>query len=111
MDAIVRTVRGEPSCVLDAAISLHPNLQFTLLETNSEGNFLFLDLNINLSRDRRVTSNWYQKPTDTGTILNYRSCATPQNKRSGIQGTVHRVFRSTSNWEQFDKAMETNRPQ
>ena len=98
VDAIVRTVRGEPSCVLDAAISLHPNLQLTLLETNSEG-------------DRRVTSNWYQKPTDTGTILNYRSCATTQNKRSGIQGTVHRVFRSTSNWEQFDKAMETNRPQ
>ena len=25
---IVRTVKGEPICVLDAANSLHPNLQF-----------------------------------------------------------------------------------
>ena len=37
VDDIVRTVRGEPSCLLDAANSLHPNLQFTLEKTNSEG--------------------------------------------------------------------------
>ena len=111
VDDIVRTVRGEPSCILDAANSLHPNLQFTLEKTNSEGNLPFLDLNINISQDRRVTCSWYQKPTDTGTILNYRSCAPTQYKRSVIQGTVHRVFRSTSSWEQFDKAMETNRAQ
>ena len=103
-----RTVRGEPSCLLDAPNSLHPNLQFTLEKTNSEGNLPFLDLNINVSQGRRVTCRWYQKPTDTGTILNYRSCAPTQCKRSVIQGTVHRVFRSTSSWEQFDKAMETN---
>ena len=42
VDDIVRTV----SYVLDAANSLHPNLQFTLEETNSEGNLPFLDLNI-----------------------------------------------------------------
>ena len=48
VDDIVRTVRGEPSCLLDAANSLHPNLQFTLEETNSEGNLPFLDLNINV---------------------------------------------------------------
>ena len=100
-----------PSCLLDAANSLHPNLQFTLEKTNSEGNLPFLDLNINGSQGRRVSCSWYQKPTDTGTILNYRSCAPTQYKRSVIQGTVHRVFRCTSSWEQFDKAMETNRAQ
>ena len=42
VDDIVRTV----SYVLDAANSLHPNLQFTLEETNSEGNLSFPDLNI-----------------------------------------------------------------
>ena len=73
VDDIVRTVRGEPSCVLDAVISLHPNLHFTLEETNSEVNLPFLDLNIIVSQDRGVTCNWYQKPTDTGTIVNYRS--------------------------------------
>ena len=45
VDDIVRTVRGEPTCLLDAANSLHPNLQFTLEKTNSEGNLPFLDLN------------------------------------------------------------------
>ena len=114
VDDIVRKVRGEPSCLLDATNSLHRNLQFTLEKTNSEGNLPFLDLNINVSQGRRVwyqTCNWYQKPTDTGTILNYRSCAPTQYKRSVIQGTVHRVFRSRSSWDQFDKAMETNRAQ
>ena len=60
---------------------------------------------------RRIGGNLQlvSKPTDTGTILNYRSCAPNQYKRSVIQGTVHRVFRSKSNREQFDKAIETNR--
>ena len=83
------TVRVEPSCVLDAAKSLHPNLQFTLEEINSEGNLPFPDLNTNVSQDRGVTCNWHQKSTDTGTILNYRSCAPSQFKRSVIQSLVH----------------------
>ena len=41
VDDIVRTVRREPSCLLDAANSLHPNLQFILEETNWEGNLPF----------------------------------------------------------------------
>ena len=108
VDDIVRTVRREPSCLLDAANSLHSNLQFTLEKPNLEGNSPYLDLNINVSQGTRVTCRWYQKPTDTGTILTYRSYALTQYKRSVIQGTVPRVFRSTSSWEQLDKAMETN---
>ena len=34
VDVMVRTLRGEPSCALGAAHSLHPNLQFTLEKTN-----------------------------------------------------------------------------
>ena len=111
VDDIVRPVRGEPSCVLGAANSLHPNLQFILEETNSGGNLPSLEMNIKVSQDRSVTCNWYQKPTDTGSILNYRSCAPTQYKRSVIHGTLLRVFRSTSNWQQFNKAMDTISPQ
>ena len=57
MDNIVRTVRGEPSCLLDDANSLHPNLQFTLEETNSQGNLPFVDLNINVSQVRGAARN------------------------------------------------------
>ena len=70
VDDIVKTVKGEPCCVLDAANSLLSNLQFNLEETISEGNSAFLDLNINVSQDRVVTFTWYQKSTDTGNIRN-----------------------------------------
>ena len=103
--------QSEGSRVVFSMPPIHPNLQFTLEETNSEGNLPFLDLNINVSQGRGVTCSWYQKPTDTRTILNHTSCAPTQYKRNVIQGTVHRVFRSTSSWEKFDKAMETNRVQ
>ena len=108
VDDIVRTVKGEAICVLDAAISLHPNLQFTLEETNSKGNLPFPDLNTNVSQDRGVTCNWYRA---TGTILKDRSSAPTQYKLSVIQGSVQIVFRSTFNWEQFVKALETIRAQ
>ena len=61
-------------------------------KTNWEDNLPFLDFNMNVSQDRGVTCSWYQKPTNTGTILNYRSCAPIQYERSVIQGTVPRVF-------------------
>ena len=48
------------------------------------------------------------KATDTGTILNYRSCAPLQHKKSIIQGTIHRLFRATSNWEAFQEALTKN---
>ena len=53
-----------------------------------------------------VTSGWYQKLTDTGTILKIRGCAPLQYKRNVIEGTVRRVFKSTSTWENIDRALE-----
>ena len=34
-----------------------------------------------------------------------------QYKRNVIEGTLHRVFRSISTWENFDQALEKNRKQ
>ena len=53
-----------------------------------------------------VTSGWYQKPTETGTILKIRGCAPLQYKRNVIEGTDRRVFKSTSTWENIDLALE-----
>ena len=50
----IRTVRGEPSCLLDAANSLHSR-ENTLEKTTSEGNLPFLDLNINVSQGMWMT--------------------------------------------------------
>ena len=98
VDDIVRTVRGETKQLLDEVNNLHPNLQFAL-ETTDDINILpFPDSSINVQPEGKIFCTWYQKPSDTGTILNYRSCAPLQHKKSIIQGTIRRLFRAASNW-------------
>ena len=111
VDDIVRTVKSDPGLFLEAANQLHPNLQFTIEELDNNGNLALLDLNVIVDSGKKVTSGQYQKPTDTSTILNFRGCAPLQYKRNVIEGTVHRVFRSTSTRENFDQALEKNRKQ
>ena len=101
-------MKGDPEKMLWAANLLHPNILFTIETPNTKGNLAFLDLQYSIDKSRKISSGWYQKPTDTGTILNFRSCAPLQYKRSVIEGTVHWVFRSTSTWEEYDKAMKIN---
>ena len=86
VDDIVCTVKGIPLDYVEYANSLHQNLQFTLETPNGSGDLAFLDLNINLNKDRKISCHWYQKSTDTGIILNFRSCAQLQHKRNVIQG-------------------------
>ena len=82
----------------------------TLEKVRMEGNLAFLDVNVNESSKSIITCHWYQKPTDTGIILNFRSCALLQHKKKNvIQRTVHRVFNGTSNWLSFDQALEENK--
>ena len=57
MDDIVRTVKGEPGVVLEAANKLHPNLQLTKEELNSNGDLAFLDLNINVDARKNVVGS------------------------------------------------------
>ena len=68
----------------------------------------FVDMSINVQPEGNIFCPWYQKPSDTGTILNYRSCAPLQHKKSIIQGTIHHLFRATSNWEAFHEALTKN---
>ena len=77
VDDIMRTVKDDPEKVLRAANLLYPNLQFTIETTNTNGNLAFLDLKVSIDESRKIECGWYQKPTDTGTILNFRSCASP----------------------------------
>ena len=53
-----------------------------------------------------ITCKWYQKPTDTGTFLNFRSCTPLQHKKDIIQGTINRLVRCTCNWKNFDEAFK-----
>ena len=53
VDDIVRTVKGNPGVVLETANKLHPNLQFTIEELDSNRNLAFLD------SAKKVTCGWY----------------------------------------------------
>ena len=106
VDDIVCTVKGKPLDFLEYANTLHKNLQITRETPNGSGDLAFLDLNINLNEDRKISCHWYQKSTDTCIILNFRSCAPLQHKRNVIQGTVHRIFNATSDWQSFDVALK-----
>ena len=37
--------------------------------------------------------------------MNYRICAPFQHNKGIIQGTKHRLFRNTSNWEAYHEAL------
>ncbi|XP_063728862.1 uncharacterized protein LOC134856523 [Symsagittifera roscoffensis] len=53
VDDIVRTVKGDPDIVLKAANELHPNLQFTIENPDSNGDLAFLDLNNNVDSRKK----------------------------------------------------------
>ena len=75
------------------------------------GILTFLDLKFNVDTRKNVICEWYQKSTDTGTILNFRSCSPLHYKKNRIEGAVHRIFGSKSNWSNFDEVMMVNRKQ
>ena len=101
------TVKGNPLYYLEYANSHHKNLPFTL-ETQNGSELAFLDPKINVNGDRNISCHWYQKSTDTGIILNFRSCASLQHKKKVIQGTVHRILNAISDWQSFDGALKKN---
>ena len=96
VDDTVCTVKGNTLVYLEFANFLHKNLQFTLETRNGSGDLAFQDLNVNVNEDRKISCHWYQKSADIGIILNFCSCAPLKHKKNVIQGTVHRIFKATS---------------
>ena len=91
---------------LEEINSLHPNLQFTL-EREKDQQLPVLDMKI--LRDQptgKLSSTWYNKPTDTGLIMNYHALAPKRYKRSVVSGFVHRIHRACSSWQNFHTSLE-----
>ena len=94
-DDTVCTINGNPLDYLEYANSLHKNLQFTLETPNGSGDLAFLDLNINVNEDRRISCRWYQKSIDTGIILNFGSCARYNIRKLWFKGLCIRFLMQT----------------
>ena len=73
VDDIIRTARRE-----------HPCLEFTI-EEESVGKILCLDMLLEETTNR-ITTSWFSKPTDTGLIMLFRTCAPTRFKRNIIEG-------------------------
>ena len=73
VDDIVRTVKGDPEKKLRAANLLYPNLQLTIETQTQTGNWHFQIYKLVLTKAGKL--NVGSIKTDTGTILNFRSCA------------------------------------
>ena len=91
---------------LNAINSLHVNLKFTMeREENANLPVLYMKLNHNHSTGQ-LSSTWYNKPTDTGLIMNFHALAPKRYQRSVVTGFVYRIHRACSNWENFHVSLE-----
>ena len=105
MDDIIRSIKRQD--IEDKLIeinSLHEKLKFTF-EREVEQLLAFLDMLI--KRDsNRLSSTWYQKPTDTGLVMNYHALSPKRYKKSVVAGFVHRIYRACSSWQLFHDSLE-----
>ena len=80
MDDIIQNMpKNEINQKLEDINNLHPALKFTI-ERESEGQLPFLDMKI-LNVQGQLSSTWYNKPTDTGLIMNFHATAPKRYKR------------------------------
>ena len=104
VDDVIRSAKTrEVDEILEKSNKLHTNLDFTV-ERLDNGSIPFLDMLVTL-QEGKVSTAWYQKLTDSGLILSFRSLAPTIFKKNVIGGTVHRIFNATSNWQNFDDAL------
>ena len=100
MDDVLCSVRkSEVDERLSMINKLHDNLKFTY-ELENEGTIPFLDMLI-LNKSGSLSSSWYRKPTDTGLTLNFHALAPNKYKKSVVSSFLHRIYRASSNWENF----------
>ena len=105
MDDILRDIKTqEIDNKLEEINNLHPSLKFTM-EREENGSIPFLDMQI-LHHKRDLSSTWYNKPTDTGLIMNYHALAPKRYKHSVVSGFVHRIYRACSSWQLFHESLE-----
>ena len=94
VDEIIRTARvTDIDDIMSQANKQHPCLRFTS------------EREVDMMVERKLSTAWYSKPTDTGLMLYFRACAPKLYKRNIIEGTVCRINNTTSSWNKFHDAL------
>ena len=105
MDDTIREIKKDlKQGILEELNGLHPSLKFTMEEQDEKGQLPMLDMKL-VNEQGILSSTWYNKPTDTGLIINYHSLAPKRYKRSVVSGFVFRIYRACSNWKNFHESL------
>lgn len=78
--------------VLQKFNSIHPKIQFTIEEENSDFAVPFLDTLV-IRQDRVVKTDWYQKPTASGRYVNFHSFHTMRMKINTVLNLKNRIIK------------------
>ena len=106
MDDTIRDIkRDRKQTKLAELNNLHPSLKFTMEEEDDSGELAMLDMKV-INDHGQLHSTWYNKPTDTGLIMNYHCMAPKRYKRSVVSGFVYRIYRACSDWTRFDTSLQ-----
>ena len=85
MDDVIRSIKQ--SAIEEKMIvinSIHEKLKFTM-EREIERTISFLSMLL-IRNERKLTSTWYTKPTDTGLVMNFHALAPKRYKRAVVSG-------------------------
>ena len=114
-DCLADILEEEEMNQLNLINSLHPNLNFTIetVKKSSDkddegeiGSIIFLDMKLIQKTDGTVDSEWFTKPTDTGTVMNWNSIAPMKYKRNLVSGFVNRIWSATTTYDAFMRGCE-----
>ena len=72
--------------------SIHPNIQFTI-EKEVDNRLAFLDMLVIRTDVGELRTKWYQKPTSSGRLLNFKSHHPIKQKNSVVLGLLFRALK------------------
>ena len=105
MDDVIRSIKqGAIEEKMVVINSIHEKLKFTM-EREIDRTISFLSMLL-IRNERKLTSTWYSKPTDTGLVMNFHALAPKRYKRAVVSGFVHRIYQSCSNWTNFSESLQ-----
>ena len=91
VDDILAIVKSnEVEEILKALNDYHDKLQFTV-EQEEDGSIPYLDMKI-YSKDNKIITNWYCKPTASGRIINYHSTQPHNQKINTAYNLINKVL-------------------
>lgn len=94
-DILIICPREEFENTITIFNSINKNIQFTS-ELEDNGQIVYLDMKLIRNSNGTISTDFYQKPTNKGRILNYKSNHPIVQKISTAYGLIHRVFKLSS---------------